>query len=286
MKSKLLLAADRTLDLQRPRVMGVLNITPDSFSDGGQLYSDSGPVLDVVLARAEAMLAAGADILDIGGESSRPGAEPVSLDEELRRVMPVVERLAEMDTMISVDTYKPQVAARVLAAGCHLVNDIGGGRDPQMLEVLAQSSGAFCIMHMQGRPQDMQREPAYENVVDEVCEFLSTQVRRAQALGIASERLLIDPGFGFGKTLEHNLQLLANLSALSALEVPLLVGMSRKRMLGTLTGRPVEERLAAGVAVATVALMQGAAIVRSHDVAAIADAIAVVGALDERLQNE
>lgn len=286
MNSKLLVAGGRTLDLRRPRVMGVLNITPDSFSDGGQLYTASGPELDAVLARAEAMVAAGADILDIGGESSRPGAEPVSLDEELRRVMPVVERLAELDTMISVDTYKPQVAARVLDAGCHLINDIGGGRDPKMLEVLAASGGAFCIMHMQGSPRDMQQNPVYENVVEEVREFLSAAVEKAQALGVAPERLLIDPGFGFGKSLDHNLQLLANLGVLGALEIPLLVGMSRKRMLGTMTGKPVDQRLAAGVAVATVALMQGAAIVRSHDVAATADAVAVISALDRRLQNE
>ncbi|MFK7915787.1 MAG: dihydropteroate synthase [Pseudomonadales bacterium] len=282
MKSKLLVAAGRTLDLRRPRVMGVLNITPDSFSDGGQLFAADGAALDAVVARAEAMIAAGADILDIGGESSRPGAEPVSLDEELRRVMPVVERLAELDTMISVDTYKPQVAARVMAVGCHLINDIGGGQDPQMLEVLAQSSGAYCIMHMQGRPRDMQQNPVYQNVVQEVGEFLAVQVERAQAQGIDRDRLLIDPGFGFGKTLEHNLQLLAELGQLRALDIPLLVGMSRKRMLGTVTGKPVEQRLAAGVAAATVALMQGAAVVRSHDVAATADAVAVISALDMR----
>ena len=259
--------------------MGVLNITPDSFSDGGELLHLRGPDLGAVVARAEAMIAAGADILDIGGESSRPGAAPVPLDEELRRVMPVLERLAELDTMISVDTYKPEMAEQALRGGCHLINDIGGGRDPHMLQVIAQSTGAYCLMHMQGSPRDMQQDPVYQDVVQEVRDFLEAQVARAVSLGITSERLLIDPGFGFGKTLEHNLRLLSRLDALRALGIPILVGMSRKRMLGALTGKPVGQRLAAGVAAASVALLQGAAIVRSHDVAATADAVAVIGAL-------
>lgn len=272
----------RALDLQRPRVMGVLNITPDSFSDGGQLYRNERLDLGAVSARAETMLAEGADILDVGAESSRPGAEPVLLDEELERVIPVLERLAGLDTMISVDTYKPEVAAAALDAGCHLVNDIGGGRDQRMLEVIAERSGGCCLMHMQGRPRDMQQAPSYRDVVQEVGEFLIAQVAAARQAGIASDALLIDPGFGFGKTLEHNLQLLLHLEQLRSIGVPILVGMSRKRMLGTLTGRPVTQRLAAGVAVATVALAQGAAVVRSHDVAATCDAIAVVSALTER----
>lgn len=259
--------------------MGVLNITPDSFSDGGTLFRRGRPDMGAVVERAQAMIEAGADVLDIGGESSRPGAQSVPLDQELQRVMPVLERLAEMDTMISIDTVKPDVAAAALRGGCHLVNDIGGGRDVRMRSTLAASEGAYCLMHMQGEPRSMQRAPAYRDVVTEVRDYLATQVAQCCDAGIAAERLLIDPGFGFGKTLQHNLALLAGLGALRSIGVPILVGMSRKRMLGGITGRPTGERLAAGIAVATLAMASGAAMVRSHDVAATADAAAVVTAV-------
>ncbi len=276
-----LIGNGRQLDLGSPQVMGILNITPDSFSDGGLLFSKGRVDIGAVVERAQSMLEAGAALLDIGGESSRPGAQPVSQDQELRRVMPVLEALSGLDTMISVDTYKPPVAAQVLANGAHLINDISGGRDSQMLEVIAAGRGAYCIMHMQGEPRTMQEQPRYDDVVSEVAEFLAGQVASALELGIGRERLLVDPGFGFGKSLQHNLALLGRLRELASLQVPLLVGLSRKRMLGALIGAETEPaaRVAAGVAAATLAMQAGAAVVRTHDVAETVDAAKVVAGL-------
>ncbi len=265
---------DRPLPLDRPRVMGVLNVTPDSFSDGGQF-------LDLAHARshARAMVAAGADIIDIGGESSRPGAESVPLDEELARVIPVVEALvAEVDVPVSVDTYKPTVAREAVAAGAGLINDIRALQEPGALQAAAELEVPVCLMHMQGRPRTMQEAPAYDDVVAEVTAFLQERVAAAEAAGVPRERLLLDPGFGFGKTLDHNYALLSRLDRVAALGLPVLVGMSRKSMIGQLLDRPVAERLAGSLAAAAVAVFQGAHIVRAHDVAATADAVRVAAA--------
>lgn len=280
-------AGNRVLDLSAPLVMGVLNITPDSFSDGGNFYRRHQLDVNLVVDQAQQMLAAGAQILDVGGESSRPGADPVSAAEELARVMPVLERLLELDTMVSIDTYKPSVAAQAIAAGCHLINDISGARSGEMLEVVASTEAALCLMHMRGEPQTMQVEPEYVDVQTQVVEFLLQQLQHAQQLGIGIDRLLVDPGFGFGKTVAHNLTLLRRLPELidalaqAGLTVPVLVGLSRKSLLGALTQRAVEERLAGSVACATLAVFGGATVVRAHDVAATVDAIAVAAAVRE-----
>jgi dihydropteroate synthase len=278
-------AGNRVLDLTQPVVMGVLNITPDSFSDGGDFYRHHNVDVNLVVDRAEQMLAEGAQILDVGGESSRPGADPVPDAEELARVMPVLERLLELDTIVSLDTYKPNIAAQAIAVGCHLINDISGARSGKMLELVAQSSTALCLMHMQGAPQTMQAQPSYQDVRAEVGQFLLQQLQRAKAVGIEQDRLLADPGFGFGKSVAHNLALLRGLPGLqeqlaqAGLSVPILVGLSRKSMLAALTQRAVEERLAGSVACATLAVFGGAKVVRAHDVAATVDAIAVAQAV-------
>lgn len=282
-------AGNRSLDLTKPVVMGVLNITPDSFSDGGEFFRrgnsrQSSLDVNLVADRAMQMLDEGAKILDVGGESSRPGAQRVPEAEELARVMPVLERLLELDTIVSLDTYKPGVAARAIDIGCHLINDITGARSGEMLQVVAPTDAALCLMHMQGEPQTMQAEPDYQDVCDEVEQFLVQQVQQAVDVGVDVERLLVDPGFGFGKTVAHNLDLLMGLPKLQArtvrsgLKVPILVGLSRKSMLAALTQRPVEERLAGSVACATLAVFGGAKVVRAHDVAATVDAVAVADA--------
>jgi dihydropteroate synthase len=258
--------------------MGVINVTPDSFSDGGRLFAGT-PDLPRILDLAQAMIAEGAAILDVGGESTRPGAEPVASDDECRRVLPVVERLLDLDIIVSVDTSKPAVARRALAAGAHLVNDVTGGRDPAMREVVAASAAALCVMHMQGEPRTMQAAPHYRDVVAEVRAFLAARVAECRAAGIGDERLLLDPGFGFGKTLQHNLALLRDLPQLRVDGLPLLVGLSRKAMIGTLTGRPLERRAAGSAAAALLAAERGADVVRVHDVAETADALAVLAAL-------
>lgn len=275
-----LCAGNRRLRLEHPQVMGVLNVTPDSFSDGGQLFAGGRPSMAAVYDRAAAMQEAGAAVLDIGGESSRPGAEPVGLQQELDRVLPVVEALASLDLCLSVDSYRPAVAIAAVAAGCHIVNDITGGRDGSMIEAVASTQAGYCLMHMQGEPRSMQRDPAYEQVLPEVGAFLMAQHARCLEAGIGPERLLIDPGFGFGKTLAHNVTLLANLQALCELGPPVLVGLSRKRMLGELTGQPVERRMAAGIAAAVLAMQAGARIVRTHDVAATVDAARICAAIE------
>ncbi|MFX3658200.1 MAG: dihydropteroate synthase [bacterium] len=276
---KVLRCGQRRLDLDRPRIMGVINVTPDSFSDGGRLMS-AAPDLALILDTALAMLDDGAAVLDIGGESTRPGAAAVDEREELRRVLPVVERLATLDAVISVDTSKPEVARLALQAGAHLINDVTGGADPRLRRVVADSDAALCVMHMQGTPRDMQRDPVYGDVVAEVGAYLAGQVALCCAEGIERERLLIDPGFGFGKTLAHNLALLRGLAALRIDGVGLLVGLSRKRMIGDLTGRPVERRAAGSAAAALLAAQRGADMVRVHDVAETADALRMLSALE------
>jgi len=268
----------RRLDLSRPRIMGVINVTPDSFSDGGRLHHGT-PDLPRILELAESMIADGAAILDVGGESTRPGALAVSDDEQCRRVIPVVERLVELDTIVSVDTSNPAVAARALAAGAHLINDVTGGRSPAMLEVVAGSGAALCLMHMQGEPRTMQMAPAYRDVVAEVRQFLAARVNDCRAAGIADARLLLDPGFGFGKTLEHNLALLRDLGALRIDGLPILVGLSRKAMIGAITGRSVERRAVGSAVAALLAAQRGANVVRVHDVAETADALNLLAAV-------
>jgi dihydropteroate synthase len=257
------------LDLSRPAIMAIVNLTVDSFSGDGL----AGAGLDKVMARAEAAVEAGAAILDVGGESTRPGAELVSEDEELARVLPAVERLTPLGVPISVDTLKPAVMRAVIAAGAAMINDINGFRASGAMEAMAGSRVGLCVMHMQGTPRSMQAAPRYGDVVAEVDGFLRERVAALVAAGVAPERICIDPGFGFGKTLEHNLALLRALPSLALHGRPLLVGMSRKSMLGALTGRPVEERVHASVAAALLAVERGARIVRVHDVAATRDAL-------------
>ncbi len=255
----------------RPLVMGILNVTPDSFSDGGQFAS-----LDLALSHAEQMIADGVDIIDIGGESTRPGAPPVSLDDELRRVMPVVYALRDCGKPLSVDTRRPAVMREVLAAGADMINDIEGFRDPDSLAAVSDSDCAICIMHMQGEPQSMQTAPHYDDLFVEVRDFLRERIDQALAAGIAAERICIDPGYGFGKTTEHNLKLLAWQDELQRLlGFPLLAGLSRKSTIGQITGRPVEQRMAGSIAAALVAADHGACIVRVHDVAETVDALKV-----------
>ncbi|HTH44472.1 MAG TPA: dihydropteroate synthase [Oxalicibacterium sp.] len=259
----------------RPLVMGILNTTPDSFSDGGRYQS-----LDTALSHAEEMIAAGVDIIDIGGESTRPGSEPLPLQQELDRVMPLIFALRDCGKAISIDTYKPEVMREAIAAGAHMVNDIHAFRMPGALDAVRDADCALCVMHMQNDPQNMQREPVYQDVVREVSAFLQERTTSLRDAGIAQERLCIDPGFGFGKTLAHNIALLKNIGLMqAALGVPLLAGVSRKSMIGTLTGKPVERRMAGSVAGALAAVMHGAKIVRVHDVAETVDALTVWQAL-------
>ncbi len=265
---------DKTLDLSRPIVMGVLNVTPDSFSDGGRFLP-----LEAAVAHGVRLAEEGAAIIDIGGESTRPGAAPVSVDEELRRVVPVVERLrAATQAVISVDTSKPEVIREAVAAGAGLINDVRALAEPGALEAAAASGCAVCLMHMQGDPRTMQRAPSYVDVVKEVKAFLDEHVQRCRAAGVSSDRIAVDPGFGFGKTLEHNLELLRRLRELHD-ELPVLVGLSRKSMVGTLTGRGAGERVHGSIALAVIAALNGARIVRAHDVAATVDALKMVAAV-------
>lgn len=263
-----------TLDLSRPRIMAIVNVTPDSFSGDGLARN-----VDAALASAEAAVAAGADLLDIGGESSRPGAAPVSEQEELDRVMPLVERLAGWGVPVSVDTVKPVVMRAAIAAGAAMINDINAFRSDGAVEAVAGSDAALCVMHMQGEPRTMQRAPHYDDVVADVLAFLDERMSVLRAADVVDQRVVLDPGFGFGKTLEQNLELLRNLERFRAAGLHVLVGISRKTMLGTITGRPVGERVAAGLAAALLAVERGARIVRTHDVAATRDALAVWSAL-------
>ncbi len=262
-------------DLARPLVMGIVNVTPDSFSDGGLHASTAAAI-----AHAVQLIADGADILDIGGESTRPGAAIVSEQQELDRVLPVIEGLRGIAVPISIDTYKPGVMRAALAAGASMVNDINALQDADALDAVVNSDAAVCLMHKQGTPQTMQQRPDYQNVLDEVRAFLQERIASVEAAGVARERIVIDPGFGFGKTLAHNLDLLRELGTFRTLGVPLLAGLSRKSMLGAITGRKVEERLAASVASALLAVQRGAAIVRVHDVRETVDALKILDAVN------
>ena len=250
--------------------MGVVNVTPDSFSDGGRFLDTEAAV-----SHARRLVQDGADLLDIGGESTRPGAAPVSEKEELQRVLPVLEKLASIATPVSIDTRRPGVMKAVLAAGASMINDIQALAEPYALEAVAGTGCAVCLMHMKGTPATMQREPRYEDVVAEVKTFLKDAVRKARFAGIGRDRIVVDPGFGFGKTASHNLQLLRRLSEFADLDATLMAGLSRKSTLGKLTGRPVEERLAGSLAMALLALQGGATILRVHDVKETRDVIAV-----------
>jgi dihydropteroate synthase len=268
----------KRLSLESPVVMGVLNVTPDSFSDGGRFDG-----LQAACAQAERMLREGAAVIDIGGESTRPGAAAVSAEEECRRVLPVIEALAHtFPVPISVDTSKPEVMRAAVAAGAGMINDIRALREPGALAAAMACGVPVCLMHMQGEPRTMQLAPHYGNVVAEVRGFLAARIDACLAAGMRREQLVIDPGFGFGKTLEHNLELFAALDRFIELDVPLLVGVSRKSMVGALTGKPLAERLAGSIAAATLAVWKGAHIIRAHDVAQTADALAIARAVRAR----
>ena len=271
-----------SLSLAMPQVMGILNITPDSFSDGGQLMRRHKVDLSEVLTRAEAMVAAGATLLDIGGESTRPGAVAVSEQQELDRVVPVVEALTrELDVVVSVDTSTAAVIAQSAQAGCSLINDVRALQRPGAIQAAYESGLPVCLMHMQGQPQSMQQAPQYQDVVAEVAGFLEQRVDACRQAGISDKRLLVDPGFGFGKTQSHNWQLLNQMGRLEQLGVPLLVGISRKSMIGMLLGKPVDDRLYGSLAAAVLALTKGAWILRVHDVAATQDVVRVYRAMLE-----
>jgi dihydropteroate synthase len=264
------------LDLDTPKVMGIVNVTPDSFSDGGQFNQ-----VDVAVAHALDLIEQGAAVLDIGGESTRPHATPVPVAEELQRVIPVIEALVARNIAvpISIDTYKPEVMRAAIAAGASIVNDVRGLQEAGALEAVANSVVGVCIMHMQGTPQTMQLEPHYEDVVAEVKQFLRVQRDACLAAGIAQARIMLDPGFGFGKTRAHNIALAKALPQLLDLDCPLLVGLSRKSVLGQMTGNDVDARLHASVAAAVISAMQGAHLLRVHDVKATVEALKVVAAL-------
>lgn len=267
--------AGRELDMGRCHVMGIVNVTPDSFSDGGRYNS-----VELAVRRAREMVADGAAFVDVGGESTRPGAAPVSEQEELDRVCPVVEAIArEVDTVISVDTSTPSVIRETARLGAGLVNDVRALEREGAVDAAVEVGLPVCLMHMKGAPGTMQQNPAYRHVVRDVATYLMDRVRVCEAAGIPAEKILLDPGFGFGKTLEHNLQLLATLEQLRVLAYPLLVGMSRKTMLGQITGREVSERLPASLAVATISALKGASVIRVHDVRETVDAVRVVEAM-------
>lgn len=269
--------AGRELDMSRCHVMGILNVTPDSFSDGGQFVR-----MEAALSKAHQMVADGAAFIDVGGESTRPGAASVSVQEELDRVCPVVEAISrDLDVIVSVDTSTPEVMSQAAALGAGLINDVRALQKDGALAVAASTGVPVCLMHIQGEPKTMQERPEYRNVIREVSEFLTRRVRAAEAAGIAAQDIILDPGFGFGKNLQHNLRLLASLEQLQALGHPLMVGMSRKSMLGQITGRELDQRLPASLAVATIAAMKGASIVRAHDVRETMDAVRVVAAVKE-----
>ena len=271
--------AGRELDLSRCHVMGILNVTPDSFSDGGRFNSRES-----ALVRARQMVNDGASFIDVGGESTRPGANEVSTQEELDRVCPVVEAIAkELDTVISVDTSNPVVMAETARLGAGLINDVRALQREGAPEVAAKAGIPVCIMHIQGEPDTMQDDPRYRNVRREVSSFLTERMRVAEQAGVRADNIILDPGFGFGKSVEHNYQLLASLEQLHILGHPLLVGVSRKSMLGAVTGRDVNERLPASLAAATISAMKGASILRVHDVRETVDAVRIVTAVKEAI---
>jgi dihydropteroate synthase len=261
--------AGKPLDLSQPQVMGILNVTPDSFSDGGVFFAQ-----EAALAHAREMVAAGAAIIDVGGESTRPGAAPVALQEELRRVVPVIEALRDtLPVPVSIDTRNPAVMQAAVTAGAGMINDVNALQTPGALEMAASLGVPVCLMHMQGIPESMQENPEYTDVVTEVRQFLAGRADACLAAGIARERILLDPGFGFGKTTRHNLLLLQQLDGLVAEGYPVLVGLSRKSLIGKVLGLPVDERLYPGLALAVLAVWQGAVIVRTHDVRATRQAV-------------
>ncbi len=264
---------EHTLRFQKTLIMGILNVTPDSFSDGG-LFNN----LDAAVAHAKKMISDGADLIDVGGESSRPGSEPLTEKEELARILPVVTRLVdEVSVPISIDTYKPVVADVCLKAGAHLINDITGLTDPTMRKIAAENNVPVVMMHMQGTPKVMQQNPVYQDVLGDIKSFFQKQIVAAQKAGV--RQIIIDPGIGFGKTVEHNLQILKHLESFKTLGCPILVGPSRKSFIGTITGLPVNERLEGTIAAVTVAVMNGAHIVRVHDVKECRRAIQIVDAI-------
>ena len=264
------------LNAERPLIMGIVNLTDDSFSGDG-LHGDAAAAIALGLRLIEE----GAQILDLGAESTRPGAPPVAAQQEIDRLLPVIEGLHGSGVALSVDTFKPEVMRAALAAGADMINDINALRAPGALKIVAPSNAAVCLMHMQGTPDTMQDDPHYSDIVGEVASFLGERVAAAEAAGIALNRIAVDPGFGFGKTLAHNIALLRHLEELLVPGLPLLVGMSRKSMLGLLTGRPAAQRVHAGVAAHVLAVLSGARIVRVHDVAATRDALAVLQAVED-----
>jgi dihydropteroate synthase len=272
--SPFLECGSKQLDLSRAVVMGVLNVTPDSFSDGGRFFEPAA-----ACEHARRMIAEGAAIIDIGGESTRPGAEPVAAEEELRRVLPVIEALADSPAVLSIDTSKPEVMRAAVQAGAGLINDVRALQSPGALAAALEGGSAVCLMHMQGEPRTMQKDPRYGDVVKEVKAFLAARAHACEEAGIARQRILVDPGFGFGKTQAHNLALLRHLDELAAAPWSLAVGMSRKSMLANLLGRRGGDRLAAGVALAVLAVLRDARIIRTHDVAATVDALQAVAAV-------
>jgi dihydropteroate synthase len=268
----------QVVSFSKPQLMGVLNITPDSFSDGGRLFDGEAVRLDAVRAQASGMVAAGAAILDIGGESSRPGADAVSSQEEQRRVLPVLEALSDLDVVLSVDTYHAETVRAAIRHGAGMINDITAGRDADVVTAVADSEVAYALMHMQGSPQTMQTAPTYTDVVAEVSGYLTERFELCQNAGIDADRLLVDPGFGFGKSLHHNLALLRNLSATRVGTCPLLVGLSRKSMIGLITGQPVDARMPGSLAALMLAVQNGADLVRVHDLQESADVLRILEA--------
>jgi dihydropteroate synthase len=272
---------DKCLDLSSPRVMGILNVTPDSFSDGGTFN-----ILENGLVQAELMLSEGADIIDIGGESTRPGAQAVSVQQELDRVIPVIESMYQrFDTIISIDTSKAQVMTEAINAGASLINDVRALQENGSLDAAVAANVPVCLMHMQGQPRAMQQNPQYDDVVKDVMTFLQERISVCCDAGINAGQIIVDPGFGFGKSLEHNYKMLANLEAFHKLNVPILAGMSRKSMIGNLLQRQIEQRLAGNIAVATVAAQKGAQIIRVHDVKETVDAVKIINMINACRNN-
>ncbi len=276
----ILQCGSRALDLERVQVMGILNATPDSFSDGGKHFRHHQLSVESALARAAVMLKEGASIIDIGGESTRPGAVRVSLQEELDRVLPVVEAIAkELDVVISVDTSQPELISEAASLGAGMINDVRALCLPGALQAAAESQLPICLMHMKGTPQDMQNAPAYNSIMDEVIAFFDTRIKACAEVGISAERLILDPGFGFAKTLEHNLFLLNRLEQLDRLGYPLLTGTSRKSMIAGVLDREVDKRLSGSLATVAIAVMKGAKIVRVHDVSESVDVVRMTEAV-------
>ncbi len=267
--------AGKSLDLTRTQVMGILNVTPDSFSDGGLFVS-----VPEALIQARQMVHQGATLIDVGGESTRPGATAVNAQEEMDRVIPVIEAIHnELDVIVSIDSSKPEVMKQAVLAGAGLINDVRALREPGALQAAKESGVPVCLMHMLGEPRSMQENPQYDDVVKIVKEFLQERIQSCEKAGISSEKILVDPGFGFGKTVGHNLSLIKKLAEFSELDKPILMGVSRKSTIGTLTGRPVDQRLPGSVALTALCCQSGAKIIRTHDVAATVDAITITAAV-------